>query len=161
MSQTRALFASIGAGVSLVVAAALSLLAVSAVFAFGGWSDPVVGSVKQTAITLPVGGGAEERAETAASCCPRPRLVMRRAGRAATGRRAPPAARGARSRRPNRRSTSVPKPVSLPPQIGRGPETVAPTPAVAAPRKSVGDRVRTAGDDITSTVDDVGTASRT
>ena len=39
MAGTRALFASIGASVALVAAAALTLLAVSAVFAFGGWGD--------------------------------------------------------------------------------------------------------------------------
>ncbi|HEV2057874.1 MAG TPA: hypothetical protein VGR11_00870, partial [Solirubrobacteraceae bacterium] len=52
MSGTRALFASIGASVSLVAAAALSLLAVSAVFAFGGWSDPNAHSGAQTPLIL-------------------------------------------------------------------------------------------------------------
>ena len=52
MSGTRALFASIGASVSLVAAAALSLLAVSAVFAFGGWSTPVAESARQSALVL-------------------------------------------------------------------------------------------------------------
>lgn len=52
MSGTRALFASIGASLSLVAAAALSLLAVSAVFAFGGWSDPVAEPGRQQTLIL-------------------------------------------------------------------------------------------------------------
>lgn len=52
MSGTRSLFASIGASLSLVAAAALSLLAVSAVFAFGGWSDPVAEAGRQQTLII-------------------------------------------------------------------------------------------------------------
>ena len=72
MSGTRALFTSIGVSFSLVAAAALSLLAVSAVFAFGGWSDPVVEPINQAAIVL-----AELDGEPRAPC----RAIARRPGR--------------------------------------------------------------------------------
>src|ERR1700709_2649020 len=62
MSGTRALFTSIGASVLLVAAAALSLLAVSAVFAFRGWSHPRAASGDQQALQLAVDTGAGNRA---------------------------------------------------------------------------------------------------
>jgi hypothetical protein len=158
MSQTRALFASIGASVSLVVAAALSLLAVSAVFAFGGWSDPVVGSVKQTAITLPVGGATGTGHEAAVVLPARKARPVHHAAAPRPRRHAQPKREAPVVAVPQPAVTSRPAPVVLPPQVIAGTEAVAPPAPVAAPRKSVGDRVRTAGDDITSTVDDVGTA---
>ncbi|MDP8967222.1 MAG: hypothetical protein M3N04_01335, partial [Actinomycetota bacterium] len=61
MAGTKALFASIGAGAALVAAAALSLLAVSALFAFGGWADAATQSAERSPLvfagsTLPAGG---------------------------------------------------------------------------------------------------------
>ena len=87
MSGTRALFASIGASVFLVAAAALSLLAVSAVFAFGGWSDPVAESGRQTALVLAadVATAARRQAEgVRAAAARRPRAPPRRPAVGAT-----------------------------------------------------------------------------
>ncbi|MDP2711864.1 MAG: hypothetical protein Q8O56_11655, partial [Solirubrobacteraceae bacterium] len=74
---------------SLVAAAALSLLAVSAVFAFGGWSDPVAESVRQSALVI---GADDAQARTAERApivlAPRPSAPARRASPPA--RSAPP-----------------------------------------------------------------------
>ena len=95
MSGTRALFASIGASVSLVAAAALSLLAVSAVFAFGGWSAPVAESARQSALVLTTDAAPGRAAGTKAVKLPAPMHASRasraaaRASAAAKRRRAP------------------------------------------------------------------------
>src|SRR5918998_4331980 len=52
MGDTKALFASLGAGITLVAAAALALLTISAVFAFGGWSNPVSEAVTKPALVF-------------------------------------------------------------------------------------------------------------
>src|SRR5688500_1164306 len=82
MSGTRALFASIGASVLLVAAAALSRLAVSAVFAFGGWSDPVAESGQQTALVLADDGAGRQNARQKPLVLP-PRPASRAASRPA------------------------------------------------------------------------------
>jgi len=152
MSGTRALFASIGASVSLVAAAALSLLAVSAVFAFGGWSDPIAQSASQTALVLDDGGPARTTsskpivlpARAHAAGLDVARVATRKTG---TARRAGGEQAGigqsAQSRPPK---ASINPPVSEP-----QPQTVVP-PAPAAPKKTAGDGVRTAGEDLSGKV---------
>ena len=54
MGGSRALFASMGTSVVLVAAAAISLLVVSAVVAFGGWQDDIKGSAHPSAIVLAI-----------------------------------------------------------------------------------------------------------
>ena len=160
MTGTRALFASIGASVLLVAAAALSLLAVSAVFAFGGWSDPVADSGRQTALVLVADAddsrqGARQKAfvlpsrtstarasRAAAATAPVPRDTARAADQAAIT--------PATNRRPQA-AFSPPPPVSAPQA-----QTV--TPAPAAPKKTAGDGVRTTGDGIIGKVQDTGDA---
>jgi hypothetical protein len=155
MSGTRALFASIGASVSLVAAAALSLLAVSAVFAFGGWSDPVAQSASQSALIL-AEGGAPARIERKPFVLPRRAQapVSRQPARAVPRPQAPAstarAGSTASARRPPRISVA-PAPVSTPDHV------VTPQ-APAAPKKSAGDGVRSAGEGLSGKVQNTGDA---
>ena len=150
MSGTRALFASIGASVSLVAAAALSLLAVSAVFAFGGWSDPVAQSARQTALILDDGSGARTASNKAIvvparAGAPAPREVARETPRPQTATPATGQAGMTESAR-NR-----PPKASFVPQVTEPQPNVTP-PAPAAPKKSAGDGVRSAGEGLSGTL---------
>ncbi len=158
MSGTRALFASIGASVLLVAAAALSLLAVSAVFAFGGWSDPVAESAGPSELVLAADEGSRAvgrktafvlppRARTQASR-PAARTTAAEQGTARAAERA--AITPVTSRRP--RASSFPQSTSQP-----EPQAVTPQ-APAAPKKSAGDGVRTAGEDLSGRVQNTGDA---
>lgn len=153
MSGTRALFASIGASVLLVAAAALSLLAVSAVFAFGGWSDPVAQSGAQTPLIL-AGGTEMSRAseQTPLVLAPRERSRPTRS-----------AARASAPSQPTARVEVVPPPPQpLPdpdrpqPPVIAEPQVAAPAPA--APKQSAGDSVRSVGDGLSGTVQSTGDA---
>jgi hypothetical protein len=157
MSGTRALFASIGASVLLVGAAALSLLAVSAVFAFGGWSDPVAESAGQSALVLAGDDGADAGDRKRAFVLPpRPRQQSSRPSATPTAPRPQGSARAAEqaaitpatSRRP--RASSFPQ-SSTKPELDVAPQT-------PAPRKSAGDGVRTAGEGLSGRVQDTGDA---
>ena len=160
MAPTRALFASIGASVTLVCAAALSLLAVSAVFAFGGWSTSSSGSNQMPAIVfagVPVASAGSELAAGTGQVASGP-LVVRAPVRTATrreGARSGANATGAadRSAAPRLRSGS---------SRGSGnPIAVAPPPPAApaaVKQKTTGDHVRKAGDTLSTTVQDTGTA---
>ena len=149
MSGTRALFASIGASVLLVVAAALCLLVVSAVFAFGGWSDPVAESARQTALVLAVDeagdGGDKKRAFVLP---PRERAPSR------------PPARTTAPEQGSARATDqavITPGTSIRPKASFTPTADPPraqdlAPQAPAPKKSAGDGVRTAGEGLSGTV---------
>jgi hypothetical protein len=158
MSGTRALFASIGASVSLVAAAALSLLAVSAVFAFGGWSSPVGESARQSALVLTADAAPKRAAAAKPVKLPAPTHASRAsrsaAHVAATGK---PSQRTAaalvtnRSARTHGSAAGVTNPnLSLPQASDAKPSAPA--------KKAAGDGVRTAGDDISSKVQNAGNA---
>jgi len=159
MTGTRALFASIGASVLLVAAAALSLLAVSAVFAFGGWSDPVAESARQTPLVLTSEGGddrsgARQTAMVLAARAPADRSRPATGATAAATSQARAADRPAIE--PSARRAS--KANFTPPAVST-PETHTVKPqAPAAPRKSAGDGVRSAGDGLSGTVQNAGDA---
>jgi hypothetical protein len=161
MAGTRALFASIGASVALVAAAALSLLAVSAVFAFGGWSDSPSESVKKPALVF-AGGTPTQRAAGGAGAharTPSPIVVAAparsttRAG-SRSGAQAPRRVRPAKrpvTTRPAGAATSTPglsAPVVRP---------AAPSPP-AVVKKRTGDGVRKVGDGLSATVQGTGAA---
>lgn len=159
MSGTRALFASIGASVSLVVAAALSLLAVSAVFAFGGWSTPVAESARQSALVLTTDATPKRTAGVKPVKLPAPMHSSREARAATRASAAKPSARAAtalvtnRSARTRGSVAGVTSPdLSLPQTSDAKP--LSPAPA----KKAAGDGVRTAGDDLSSTVQNAGNA---
>jgi hypothetical protein len=154
MSGTRALFASIGASVSLVAAAALSLLAVSAVFAFGGWSDPVAQSAPQTAMILADGQSDTTRTTRrdpivlpARAPAQGSRQVARAASRPQVG-----TAVGAQAVITRSRERRPAKASFTPPPTSDAPATVTPPAASAPQRKSAGDGVRTAGEDLSGKV---------
>lgn len=153
MGSSRALFASAGASVALVAAAAFALLAVSAVFAFGGSSGDLVSSGSRPALILDVSESSK------------PDLSGRRSPRPATA----PVVLRAPARSPLRRERSV--------RSQRGPVTIAApevraavqptvrtpsavpaassraiTPSVGTVQPRTGDVVRRVGDDLSSTV---------
>jgi hypothetical protein len=158
MSGTRALFASIGASVSLVAAAALSLLAVSAVFAFGGWSTPVAESARQSALVLTADAAPKHATAAKPVKLPAPMHASRAsrsaAHAAATHKPSLHADAALVTNRSARTHGSVAGVTS--------PRLSLPQPADAKPpapaKKAAGDGVRTAGDDISSTVQNAGTA---
>lgn len=156
MSGTRALIASIGASVLLVAAAALSLLGVSAVFAFGGWSDPVAQSGDQRALILSGGdGGSSSDTRTKALVLPA-RERSRPADSAARPSSSPQRGRSgdgdavmqSATRRRPRASYEVTAPAA---------QTTEPS-APAAPKPSAGDGVRSAGEGLKGTVQSTGDA---
>jgi hypothetical protein len=161
MSGTRALFASIGASVSLVAAAALSLLAVSAVFAFGGWSTPVAESARQSALVLTA--DAAPKHATAAKPVKLPAPVhASRASRAAArasgaAKPAPRADAALATNRSARTHGSIAGVTSHDLSLPQGPDAKPQAPAPPA-KKAAGDGVRTAGDDISSKVQNAGNA---
>lgn len=161
MSGTRALFASIGASVSLIAAAALSLLAVSAVFAFGGWSDPVAESVRQSALVL-TADAAPKHASSAKPVKLSAPIHRRSGSRSAVSRakgsakprpQAAPALAAGRSPKTHGSVAAVTSPELSLPQ-----SPAAAKPQAPAAKKSPGDGVRTAGDDLSSTVQNAGDA---
>jgi len=157
MAGTRALFASIGAGVALVAAAALSLLTISAVFAFGGWSDSVSESVTKPALVFAGANSSDpDAAQTVAAAnttqitapAPPPRPEPRPTPDRSNARATAPAA------------TSVSTPGNgTPPKLDLPTRPAADPPPAAAPtpQKSV-DHVRKVGTSLSSAVQDAGTA---
>lgn len=163
MAGTRALFASIGAGVALVAAAALSLLTISAVFAFGGWSDSASGAVAEPMlITADASSPDPEVARSVAAVnttqivapAPPPRPEPRRA-RSGSNRD------NARATAPATTGVSLPGTGSAPdfdaPRAQPTANLPAPAQAPPAARKP-GDHVRKAGDSLSATVQNAGTA---
>jgi hypothetical protein len=161
MSGTRALFASIGASVSLVAAAALSLLAVSAVFAFGGWSTPVAESARQSALVLTADAAPKRAASTKPVKLPAP-MHASRASRAATrasagARSSQRAAAALATSRTARTHGSIAGVTSNDLSLPQGSDAKPLSPAPPA-KKAAGDGVRTAGKDLSSTVQNTGNA---
>jgi len=165
MAGTRALFASIGAGAALVAAAALSLLAVSAVLAFGGWSSFVSPGEAQPALVfagspLQDAGTAQEISVSTGAApiaAPRPgRRAARRGDRpsAAAGSRAVGTTEPTATSAGPRGATAVPA-LGAPAARPTADPARAPA-ATAAPRKS-GDHVRKVGESLSSTVQNAGT----
>jgi len=159
MSGTRALFASIGASVLLVAAAALSLLAVSAVFAFGGWSDPVAASSRQPALVLASSAAADRQTDRKSLVLPARPAADRRAV-AQQGAAVPPPGRARAADQaaitpvPNRPAKAAYNPPPV--HTTTDGEDVAPKPAPAP--KSAGDGVRSAGEGLSGTVQSTGDA---
>lgn len=155
MSGTRALFTSIGASVVLVAAAALCLLAVSAVFAFGGRSDSVADSARQTALVLAVDeAGDDGDRKRAFVLPPRERTQPSR-----------PAARTTAPEQGSARATDqavITPATSIRPKASFTPTADPPRAQDLAPRapapKSAGDGVRTAGEGLSGTVQSTGDA---
>lgn len=153
MAGTRALFASIGASAALVAAAALSLLTISAVFAFGGWSAPASPFVEQPALVLAAVDDAEAPITASGASPIVAPAPARRAERRAAPRAAAPRA-GAPEPAATHGSAGIPRVVSPRPiesdEAGR-------TPAPPAAPKT-GDHVRKVGDSLSATVEGTGAA---
>ena len=158
MAGTRALLASIGVSVVLVAAAALSLLAVSVLFAFGWTSASVPESVRTQPLVLadtttapPRSAGTRVRSGGRSIVAAAPARRSKRSGAVpASTFRAP--ARPATSRAKSAaRSTPALNPPT-PHSIGA---SKSPPPAKT---NSTGGGVRKVGDDLSAKVKDTGTA---
>ena len=157
MAGTRALFASIGASVALVAAAALTLLAVSALFAFGGWGDfaspPVEPSVLVFASATPADSQAtESRARVSRIVAPAP---VRRASAERRG-----SSSGPVDAAPTRTAANDPGDGrgEIPPVPPLPPPPPLPDPPAPAPKPTTGDRVAKAGETLSGTVQSTGAA---
>jgi hypothetical protein len=159
MTGTRALLASIGASVLLVAAAALSLLAVSAVFAFGGWSDPVAESARQSSLVLSSdAGGNRSGTKTTAIVLPA-RAAAERSRPAGGAKSAGPARAAAADQAAIEPSARRASKASFTPPAVSSPETQTVRPqAPAAPKKTAGEGVRTVGDGLSGKVQNAGDA---
>lgn len=149
MAHTRAMLASIGASVVLVAAAALGLLAISAVFAFGGWADPVTTSVARPAlIVAATTPGAREPTKRSPVVLPAPKRAHPR-----------PAARPSAPTRPAAQTTHHP---AIGGVTGSARVAVQPTehpePPAAPSAPAAGDGVRKVGKDLSGTVQSAGSA---
>jgi hypothetical protein len=159
MAGTRALLASIGVSVALVAAAALSLLAVSVLFAFGWTSASVPESVRTQPLVL---------ADTAPSPTSSAGTRARSGGR--------PIVAAAPARRPKRSATVRTRTVRVPSgattsRIAGAPRStpaltpptthsigVSKSPPPVASANTTGEGVRKVGDELSATVKDTGTA---
>jgi hypothetical protein len=157
LAGPRTLIASLGASAALVATAALSLLALSVVFAFGGWSGPLGQSTDKTPLVFAASDRSHAAAPQRIASGPAPivapapapaRRAVRPDGRSS-------GAAGSRARRaPARSTTSVstghPAPMPNP--------TPRPVPPAPVARPKTGDPVRQIGNSLGSTVQETGTA---
>jgi hypothetical protein len=165
MAGTRALFASLGASAALVAAAALSLLTVSVVFAFGGWTDPPSASLRGTQLIfappVPESNGRDGRASLQTASA-RPIVaddpMPRHKPAAAPAPREDHAKIVRAAGTPVTRKPAAPTPTPGLDAAKPRPAAPAPPPAVATARKGSGDGVRKVGDDLSSTVQGTGNA---
>ena len=158
MAGTRALFASIGASVALVAAAALTLLAVSAVFAFGGWGDFASPPGERPALVFASATTADTR--TAEDGGRASRIVAPAPVRTASAERprsSSPARDAARPAAPTGVDTSsqIGPRVDDPPSL---PRTTPPPPPPPPSQPTTGDRVTKAGATLSGTVQSTGAA---
>jgi len=150
MGGTRALIASIGASISLVAGAALSLLVVSFVFAYDGLGGTTEQPTTQAALLVegPTTTTAAQRAERRSTTAP---LVIEAA----------PPKRVVAANQPAAGTDRDESVASRPRQL----RSVAPIPAPIDPKapagsnSSGGDGVRDLGDSVSSTVQDTGKAA--
>lgn len=157
MGGARALIASLGASISLVAGAALSLLAVSLLFAYGGWSDSMDSPNEHAAVE--VSGRTHPAPVTAGRSNAAAPVVIRVQPAAPPARPAVkrPAPTGGAS---GNAGAKVVQP-SFSPRVGDlGPSAVKVAPArPAAPKPQTGDGVRQLGDAVSATVKDTGDAA--
>ena len=151
MGGARALIASLGASISLVAGAALSLLVVSFVFAYDGLVGEVGETRAQAALRVQV-LSPQARARNDTPRAAAPVVVRARAPRPAPAVRERPARRpienGEQSNRTFKKGTPPPPPPPPPPPVA-GPTPRDPT---------VGDGVRDLGAGLSGTVQNTGQA---
>ena len=156
MAGTRALFASIGASVALVAAAALTLLAVSAMFTFGGWGDFASPTAERSALVVASSTAADTRGADARAgariVAPAP---LRTASAERPGTESPRRDAGPRATAPSVDASLPSEPrVNPPPPL----PTTPPAPPPPASRPTTGDRVAKVGETLSATVQSTGTA---
>lgn len=159
MAGTRALLASIGVSVALVAAAALSLLAVSVLFAFGWTSASVPESVRTQPLVLadttpapPSSAGTRARSggRPIVAAAPARRSIRRDVARASTS-RAPARPATSRAKGAPRSTPLLSPPTTHSIGASKSPPPVAKT-------NPTGGGVRKVGDDLSAKVKGTGTA---
>jgi hypothetical protein len=158
MGGARALIASLGASISLVAGAALSLLVVSFVFAYGGFIGSTGASTSQAALVISSPSASPVRGETTSQAAP----VVISAPRATSTTTSTLLA--SQSPSPPRRDTSSgashTQPAFTPRVTGIDPAIHEPSPAkTSPPQPKAGDGVRDLGDAVTATVQGTGDAA--
>ena len=152
MGGARALIASLGASISLMAGAALSLLVVSFVFAYGGIPDGISAQAPPAALAL---AGSPTTTPAGAS---RPRSEPAPVVIRATPAAAPRPAKRSSARQPARKAAPAPTQPSFNPGV-RSLEPPASTPATGKPSghaPATGDGVREVGDAVSATVQSTG-----
>jgi hypothetical protein len=150
MGNTRAVFASVGAGAALVAAAAVALLVVSAVFAFGGHAGGLRSAAERSPLVLDAAADISDHRPGFPEAAP---VVLRAPVR--------PLARRERPARSHAMPAAVvaPQPLATVQPMVRAPAVVvavsprpiAPLPGSAEGLPRTGDAVRRAGIDLSST----------
>ena len=155
MGGARALIASLGASISLVAGAALSLLVVSFVFAYDGLSGRTYdGATANAQVVVADPRATTSKARQGSSTSAAAVVIAAPASRPATERRPaqrddePAPAGDVDVRRPATARTFVAAPPAAPVTSGTDPQS-----------PSAGEGVRDLGDSVTSTVDDGGSAA--
>jgi len=157
MGGTRALLASLGASISLVAGAALSLLVVSFVFAYDGLTGSADEPTASAAVLVQDTSGADPTNVRAAGAGRSGAVVITTERRSAPQQSASTKRSGpretTRSEASQSRSNTAPNANTLP-QLG---DPATSQPSGRAP--SAGDGVRDLGDAVSSTVDTTGAAA--
>lgn len=155
MAGTRALFASIGASVVLVAAAALTLLAVSALFAFGGWGQFASPPAERSALVFSTATATASERDAGAS-----RIVAPAPVRTASVERPSSSSGGPVAAASTRNTATTPGGGRgvIPPVDPLPPSPPLPKPPAPAPKPTIGDRVTKAGETLSGTVQSTGAA---
>jgi hypothetical protein len=160
MAGPRTLIASLGASIALVAAAALSLLALSVVFAFGGWSGPLAQSADKPPLVFAESHLSDATGDPLVTSDRAPIVAPAPARRSARSDDRSSDAAGSHARRaPGQSSTSVSTgpSASMPnPGAPPAPPAAAPPPAPVAQPRRTGDHVRQIGNSLSSTVQKTG-----
>ena len=155
LAGPRTLIASLGASAALVATAALSLLALSVVFAFGDWSGPLRHSTDKAPLVFAASDHSDVAAPQRIATGPAPIVAPAPVRGAARSDGRGSGAAGARARRTRTQSTTRVSPGRAAPMPN---PTRPPAPPAPVARPSTGDPVRQIGNSLGSTVQETGTA---
>ena len=158
MAGTRALFASIGASVALVAAAALALLTISAVVAFGGWAESNTVSVDRPELVFAGSPLSSPDSDRIARRAKSPLVVRAPEKRAPRRSPAPSTRRETPVRETPRDTNGGVREGGGRPRVNPVPAPPPPPPSDKPERETAGDHVSKVGESLSSTVQGTGSA---
>lgn len=161
MAGPRTLIASLGASAALVAAAALSLLALSVVFAFGGWSGPLAQSADKPPLVFAESQLPDATGEALVTSGREPIVARAPARQTAPAHDRSSDAVGSHARQlPGQSTTSVStgRAASMPNPAAPPAPPAAPPPPVPVASPRTGDHVRQIGNSLSTTVQKTGAA---